>query len=111
MPDHAAKLLAAIPGSTPQGGVIGPRYLRLPLARAFAANRFPTLGFDVDPAKVAALKKGESYIGHISPASIQEMFARGFEPTDQFDRLGEPDAVVVCVPTPLTEAREPDLTY
>jgi UDP-N-acetyl-D-glucosamine dehydrogenase len=111
MPDHAANLLASIRTATAKVGVIGLGYVGLPLARAFAANKFPTLGFDVDPAKVAALKRGDSYIGHISAASIQEMFARGFEPTDQFDRLGEPDAVVVCVPTPLTEAREPDLTY
>jgi UDP-N-acetyl-D-glucosamine dehydrogenase len=111
MPDHAANLLAAIRAATAKVGVIGLGYVGLPLARAFTTNRFPTLGFDVDPAKVATLKKGESYIGHIPPASIREMFARGFEPTDRFDRLGEPDAVIICVPTPLTESREPDLTY
>jgi len=111
MPDHAANLLSAIRAATAKVGVIGLGYVGLPLARAFAANTFATLGFDVDPAKVAALKRGDSYIGHIPPASIREMFARGFEPTDRFDRLGEPDAVVVCVPTPLTEAREPDLAY
>jgi UDP-N-acetyl-D-glucosamine dehydrogenase len=111
MPDYASNLLAAIRASTAKVGVIGLGYVGLPLARAFTTNRFPTLGFDVDPAKVATLKKGESYIGHIPPASIKEMFARGFEPTDRFDRLGEPDAVIICVPTPLTESREPDLTY
>ena len=54
---------------------------------------------------------GESYIGHIPAEVIREMRSHGFEATDRFDRLDEPDAILICVPTPLTETREPDLTY
>jgi UDP-N-acetyl-D-glucosamine dehydrogenase len=92
-------------------GIIGLGYVGLPLARAFAAGGFRVLGFDIDAAKVARLQRGESYIGHIPPGTIQEMQQAGFEATDRFDRLEEPDAILICVPTPLTDAREPDLAY
>jgi UDP-N-acetyl-D-glucosamine dehydrogenase len=92
-------------------GIIGLGYVGLPLARAFGTAGFAVLGFDVDQAKVARLERGESYIGHIAPATIQEMKAQGFEATADFGRLNEPDAILICVPTPLTHAREPDLSY
>ncbi len=92
-------------------GVIGLGYVGLPLARAFATGGYRVLGFDTDPVKVAKLQNGQSYIAHISPVTLTAMRERGFEPTDRFDRLAEADAVIVCVPTPLTEAREPDLSY
>ncbi|MBV9122297.1 MAG: nucleotide sugar dehydrogenase, partial [Planctomycetes bacterium] len=92
-------------------GIIGLGYVGLPLARAFASKGFPVLGFDVDAAKVARLERGESYIGHIPAEVIRDMRRQGFEATNRFERLGETDAVIICVPTPLTEAREPDLTY
>jgi UDP-N-acetyl-D-glucosamine dehydrogenase len=69
------------------------------------------LGFDVDPSKIAKLERGQSYIGHIPDAMIRQMREQGFEATRSFERLDEPDAIIICVPTPLTEAREPDLTY
>jgi UDP-N-acetyl-D-glucosamine dehydrogenase len=92
-------------------GIIGLGYVGLPLARAFAARGFPVLGFDIDTAKITQLQAGKSYIGHIDSEVVREMRGRGFEATDQFGRLDEADAVLICVPTPLTEAREPDLTY
>ena len=92
-------------------GIIGLGYVGLPLARAFAAKGFPVLGFDIDPAKVQKLQRGESYIKQIPDGVIREMRSNGFEATDDFERLPEADAVLICVPTPLTEAREPDLTY
>jgi UDP-N-acetyl-D-glucosamine dehydrogenase len=92
-------------------GIIGLGYVGLPLARAFSSRGFPVLGFDIDPAKVEKLKRGESYIGHITPEIIREMRGNGFDATTDFNRLGEADAVIICVPTPLTDAREPDLTY
>jgi len=92
-------------------GIIGLGYVGLPLAKAFADAGFRVLGFDTDPAKVASLSEGRSYIGHITDESIASMAAVGFEATAQFDRLAEADAVIICVPTPLTEAREPDLGY
>ncbi|MBO0700967.1 MAG: nucleotide sugar dehydrogenase [Zavarzinella sp.] len=92
-------------------GVIGLGYVGLPLARAFAASGFTVLGFDVDPAKVEKLTAGRSYIRQIPDDAIREMRDRGFQATDRFDRLAEADAILICVPTPLTDAREPDLTY
>jgi UDP-N-acetyl-D-glucosamine dehydrogenase len=104
-------LFARIQGRTAQVGIIGLGYVGLPLAKAFAARGFPVLGFDIDPVKVEKLKRGESYIGHIPSDAVREMRRNKFDATAAFDRLAEADAVIICVPTPLTEAREPDLTY
>ncbi|MDR3619768.1 MAG: nucleotide sugar dehydrogenase [Paludisphaera borealis] len=92
-------------------GVIGLGYVGLPLARAFAEQGIAVMGFDVDETKVARLQRGESYIGHIPAAVVNRMRAQGFEATTDFTRLDEPDVVIICVPTPLTDAREPDLSY
>jgi len=107
---HAA-LLAKLQSNTARVGIIGLGYVGLPLARAFAERGIAVLGFDVDEAKVAALRRGESYIGHIPPAVVHRMRGEGFDATADFRRLDEPDVVLICVPTPLTETREPDLTY
>ena len=109
--DPKAALLARIQGKTARVGIIGLGYVGLPLARAFSDAGFAVLGFDVDAEKVARLHRGQSYIAHISADTLRGMSAKGFEATDQFDRLDEADAVLICVPTPLTEAREPDLSY
>jgi UDP-N-acetyl-D-glucosamine dehydrogenase len=110
MDDAFASLRSRIHDKSASVGIIGLGYVGLPLARAFVDGGFPVLGFDVDPAKVERLRRGESYIGHITPEVIRQMAGR-FEATDRFERLDEPDAVIICVPTPLTEAREPDLSY
>src|SRR5208337_4962053 len=104
-------LLSKIESASLRVGIIGLGYVGLPLARAFAEKRIAVLGFDVDPLKVAKLQSGQSYIGHIPDATIRQMREQRFEATSYFDRLGEPDVIIICVPTPLTEAREPDLTY
>jgi UDP-N-acetyl-D-glucosamine dehydrogenase len=106
-----AKLLAAIEQRTAVVGVIGLGYVGLPVARAFAAAGYRVLGFDVDPAKVERLRRGESYIGHITPDAIQTMGSQGFETTTEFERLDEPDTIIICVPTPLTEDQQPDLSF
>jgi UDP-N-acetyl-D-glucosamine dehydrogenase len=106
-----AALLARIHDRVVKVGIIGLGYVGLPLARAFNGAGFPVLGFDIDPTKVERLMRGESYIGHIPDRLVREMRTRGFEATDRFERLGDPDVVIICVPTPLTPAREPDLTY
>ncbi len=107
---HAA-LLARIHDKAARVGVLGLGYVGLPLARAFTTSGFSVLGFDIDPAKVARLHRGESYLGTLSPRAVREMNDRGFEATDRFERLDDPDAILICVPTPLTETREPDLSY
>lgn len=111
MSNATAALLARIQNKTATVGIIGLGYVGLPLARAFTAAGIRVLGFDIDPGKVAKLNAGKSYIKQIPDAAVAGMRAGGFEATDRFDRLNEPDAVLVCVPTPLTESREPDLTY
>ncbi len=93
-------------------GVIGLGYVGLPLVRAFARAGFRVLGFDIDGKKVKTLNAGRSYIKHIPSSFIKELRRAGtFEASDDFKRLSEPDAVLICVPTPLTATREPDLTY
>ncbi len=104
-------LLSKIDSATVRVGIIGLGYVGLPLARAFAERGIAVLGFDVDPAKIAKLERGQSYIGHIPDSMVRQMREQGFEATQSFERLDEPDAIIICVPTPLTEAREPDLTY
>jgi UDP-N-acetyl-D-glucosamine dehydrogenase len=92
--------------------VIGLGYVGLPLLRAAAERGFAALGFDIDPAKVGQLNAGGSYLRHITAASIAAMRRTGrFAATGDFARLGEADAIVVCVPTPLTRQREPDLSF
>lgn len=91
--------------------VIGLGYVGLPLVRAFSGAGLKTLGFDIDAKKVDRLNSGHSYILQIPDSSIAKMREQGFEATSDFRRLAEPEAILICVPTPLTESREPDLTY
>jgi UDP-N-acetyl-D-glucosamine dehydrogenase len=104
-------LLGRIESGSAVVGVIGLGYVGLPLALTFTNAGFRVLGFDIDADKVRRLEQGESYIGHLSRGAVRSLLSRGFRATDDFDRLGEADAVVICVPTPLTETRDPDLTY
>ncbi len=104
-------LLSRIENRTARVGIIGLGYVGLPLARAFVEKGYSVLGFDTDASKVERLRGGASYIGHIPDDVVRQMQAREFEPTNDFLRLGEPEAIIICVPTPLTEAREPDLSY
>lgn len=104
-------LLQKINSRSAKLGVIGLGYVGLPLARAFSEQGIRVLGFDTDLVKVQRLSRGESYIGHISSEIVRRMADQGFEATDQFDRLDEPDVILICVPTPLTETRDPDLSF
>jgi UDP-N-acetyl-D-glucosamine dehydrogenase len=93
-------------------GVVGLGYVGLPLVRTLVAAGFRTIGFDIDPNKVERLARGESYIAHLPAEWIEPSVQEGrFEPTSDMRRLGEPDAILICVPTPLTETRDPDLSY
>jgi UDP-N-acetyl-D-glucosamine dehydrogenase len=93
-------------------GVIGLGYVGLPLMRAFNAAGFRVIGFDVDQAKIDALHKGQNYLKHLGADFVKEMAASGrFDATSDFSRLGEPDAVISCVPTPLGPHLEPDLSF
>ena len=93
-------------------GVIGLGYVGLPLATIFAEGGIRVLGFDADPSKIEALRDGRCYIRHLDAERIAALVAAGrLEPTTDLDRLGEPDALLICVPTPLSPQREPDLSY
>lgn len=93
-------------------GVIGLGYVGLPLCSAFLNAGFHTCGFEVDADKVAQLRAGHTYIKHFSIAQLfEEIAAEHFEPTSDLSRLSEPDALIICVPTPLNASRDPDLTY
>ncbi len=105
-------LESAIANKTATVGIIGLGYVGLPLVRAFIRAGFRTMGFDVDPVKVEKLRSGESYIKHIGNDWIRESVGTSrFEPTADFTRLNEPEVLLICVPTPLNESRDPDLQY
>jgi UDP-N-acetyl-D-glucosamine dehydrogenase len=93
-------------------GVIGLGYVGLPLIDAFQSAGFRTLGFDVDEAKVEQLNAGRSYIKHVSSDRVAAWRSSGtFEATAEMARLVEADAILICVPTPLNDSRDPDLSY
>lgn len=93
-------------------GIIGLGYVGLPLLIRFGKAGFPLLGFDIDAGKIDALLHGRGYIKHISIEPLSEFKARGgLDLTINFERLTEVDCIIICVPTPLTEKREPDLRF
>src|SRR4051812_39594741 len=108
----AQRLARRIEERTARVAVVGLGYVGLPLAETFAWGGFRVIGFDIDARKIERLRRGESYIGHIENERVAELNAAGrFDPTDDPGRFVEADAIVICVPTPLGEAREPDLSY
>ncbi|HEX3864503.1 MAG TPA: nucleotide sugar dehydrogenase [Stellaceae bacterium] len=107
-----AALEAAYRNRTAKIGVIGLGYVGLPLARTAAERGFTALGFDIDRTKVDVLNAGGSYLRHLSPDIIASLRQTGrLAATDDFSRLDEVDAIILCVPTPLTKQREPDLSF
>ncbi len=101
----------AMENKTAKVGVLGLGYVGLPLIRAFIDAGFETLGFDVDPEKIEKLNAGESYIAHISSEWIASCQQDGkFAVTADPARLAEADALLICVPTPLSTSRDPDLS-
>ncbi|MCA9154264.1 MAG: nucleotide sugar dehydrogenase [Planctomycetales bacterium] len=97
---------------TAQVGVVGLGYVGLPLLNAFINAGFNTIGFDVDPNKISQLQSGSSYIKHIPSEWISRWLRdERFSATSDMSRLREADVVIICVPTPLNESRDPDLSY
>lgn len=92
-------------------GIVGLGYVGLPLARRYSEVGYKVIGFEIDAAKVEKLKKNETYIKHIESKDIARMNQNGFIPTTDFSRIGEADAIILCVPTPLNKYREPDLSF
>jgi UDP-N-acetyl-D-glucosamine dehydrogenase len=92
-------------------GVIGLGYVGLPLSLLYSEQKLRVLGFDIDARKITTLAEGGSYIHRIPAAEIQAARKNHFEATSDFSRLAEMDAIIICVPTPLNEYHEPDLSY
>lgn len=105
-------LLEKINNKTATVGIIGMGYVGLPLALEFAEKGFLTIGFDIDEKKIPLLNSGSSYINHIKSEKIKKVVdSKKFFATTDFSKLAEADAVIICVPTPLNEHREPDMAY
>src|SRR6202158_4653570 len=92
-------------------GVIGMGYVGLPLTLLFSEQRFRVTGFDVDASKVEALNAGGSYIVRIPAPEIAKAQAAGFRATSAYTEIAEMDAILICVPTPLDEYNQPDLSF
>jgi UDP-N-acetyl-D-glucosamine dehydrogenase len=91
--------------------VIGLGYVGLPLALLYTEEKFSVTGFDIDARKIATLDQGGSYIFRIPAPEIQAAKKKGFSATAEYSRLTEMDAIIICVPTPLNEYHEPDLSF
>src|SRR5947207_185680 len=95
-----------------QIGVIGLGYVGLPLAVEFAHRGFRSVGFEVDQKKISEINSGRSYIGDVGSSTVGELVgARKLSATSNFDQLGDCDAIIICVPTPLRKTKEPDVSY
>lgn len=92
-------------------GIIGLGYVGLPLALLFTEQKFKVTGFDIDKNKVATLSKGGSYIYRIGAEEIQSAASKGFRATSDYVEIEQMDAVIICVPTPLDQYHEPDLSF
>ena len=111
-PADAAALLSAFKQRNATVAVIGLGYVGLPLIKAIVEAGFTGLGIDIDPAKIKMLHDGVAYIKQFDPAYFVERIGEGrFHCTSDFSALANADAIVICVPTPLTKYREPDLSY
>ena len=107
----AGETLSRIESRSARIGIVGMGYVGLPLALLLSEQKFRVTGFDVDQEKVRVLSEGGSYIYRILPAEIQAARAHGFSATADYAQVREMDVVIICVPTPLNEYREPDLSY
>lgn len=109
---YKEQLLGKIKEKSAKIGILGLGYVGLPLGLEFAEKEINVLGFDLDESKVKKLNAGETYIKHIHAERISKSVEAGyFSATSDFERLPEVDAVIICVPTPLDEHREPDMSY
>ena len=92
-------------------GILGLGYVGLPLAEVFSRKGFKVIGLDTDAQKVSSLAGGHTYIRHIPDEVISRLLATGFEPSSDFSRVAECDVLLICVPTPLNQNLEPDMSF
>ena len=100
-----------IDARTAEVGIIGLGYVGLPLALLYSEQKFPVTGFDIDQRKIDTLANGGTYIFRITPEEIGAAKANGFKATADYSQITAMDAIIICVPTPLNEYHEPDLSY
>jgi UDP-N-acetyl-D-glucosamine dehydrogenase len=106
-----ALLLKKLADRTATIGIVGLGYTGLPLVLRYCEVGYKVVGFDINQRKVDSLQEGRSYIEHISSGAINSAIAAGFQPTTDFSRVLQADALILCVPTPLNKYREPDLSF
>ncbi len=111
LPEIAQDRMVRLRAHTAKVGVIGLGYVGLPLSLLLSGAGFQVTGFDIDQKKVVDLEAGRSYIFKIPPEEIQAARGQGFRATTDFSNISGQDVVIMCVPTPLTEHREPDLSF
>lgn len=111
LPESVVSRFERIQGKTANVGVIGLGYVGLPLTLLLSDAGFKVTGFDIDREKVAHLDAGRSYIHRIPQTEIELAREKGFRATTDFSELSRQDALIICVPTPLTEHRDPDLSF
>ena len=92
-------------------GIIGLGYVGLPLALSFSRASYKVIGFDIDKNKIKSLNNGTSFIKHIKSADIKNAKKQGLKATSDFSQIQDVDAIVICVPTPLTKTKDPNLTF
>ncbi len=109
--DESLRLKQKIEARTAHIGIFGMGYVGLPLALLFSEQGFPVTGFDIDEAKVTTLNSGGSYIVRIPGTEIELARGRGFSATGDYRKVHDLDAIIICVPTPLDDFNQPDLTY
>ncbi len=109
----SSRLVDQIKNKESRIGIVGLGYVGLPLLLEFASSGFPITGFDIDPRKISQLKQGESYIHHIQPEKISRLIAANplAQVISDFSSITTCDIIIICVPTPLNEYREPDLSF
>jgi len=108
---HFSELKTKIQQRQARVAIIGMGYVGLPLALLYSESGFPVTGFDIDQRKVSTLNTGGSYIFRITPSEIQQARNQGFSATADYAQLQSMDAIIICVPTPLNEYHEPDMSY
>src|SRR5262252_1921027 len=108
----SAELLSKIIERRAVVGVIGLGYVGLPLAVEFSRGGFSTIGFEVDQSRIDTINGARSYIPDVPTEMVRSLVERGkFSATSDFSKLGQTDAVIICVPTPLRKTKEPDISY
>ncbi len=109
--NHLKPFMQKVADRTAVIGLIGLGYVGLPLGITFAKAGFPVSGYDTDPAKINFIRSGKSYVNHITNAEVKDIIDNGGSATSDITDLAKADAIIICVPTPLTKQREPDMHF